>query len=214
MRIIENGLQFKQLQVRKTTRLIVLHHSASPDVPAAEIHAWHLARGWTGIGYHFVIHKNGQIERGRPPETIGAHAGPGINGHSIGICLCGNFMQELPDDAQLHSLKELIAELNRHYAASHPEGLAVKLHREVAATECPGKNFPGEQFKSISQSQVISRDERQPEDWQQRLLQEAREVGLIREQHQPDDPAPKWFVLAVALQVLKMIMNGGKDLEG
>ncbi len=45
MNIIETGLQFNELRNRTSTRLIVLHHSASPDVPAAEIHAWHLARG-------------------------------------------------------------------------------------------------------------------------------------------------------------------------
>lgn len=213
MKVIATSLQFGQLQARKSTGLIVLHHSASPDVNAAEIHTWHLARGWAGIGYHFVIRRNGQIERGRPLEMIGAHAGPGINGHSIGICLCGNFMQESPGVAQLHSLNELIAELNQLYAASHPAGLAIKLHREVAATECPGKMFPGEQLKSLSQLQEISEGSEDVDDWQERLMQEAQAAGLIQEQHQPDDPAPKWFVLAVALQLMEVIKNGGEKIE-
>ena len=79
MNIIETGLKFNGLKNRSSTRMIVLHHSASRDVPAAEIHGWHLARGWAGIGYHFVIRKNGNIEQGRPMQMIGAHAGPGIN---------------------------------------------------------------------------------------------------------------------------------------
>ena len=213
MEIIATSLKFGQLQARKSTRLIVLHHSASPDVSAAEIHAWHLARGWAGIGYHFVIRKNGTIERGRPLETIGAHAGPGVNGHSIGICLCGDFMQEVPSAAQLHSLKELIADLNNHYTAGSPKGLEIKLHREVAATECPGKMFHVEQCKNLSRSKEISEGGKGVEDWRERVMQEAQAAGLIREQHQPDEPAPKWFVLAVALQVLEMIKDGGKELE-
>ena len=115
MDIIETGLHFKGLRNRKSTRLIVLHHSASPDVPAAEIHAWHLARGWAGIGYHFVIRKNGSIERGRPLGAIGAHAGPGVNGYSIGICLCGDFMKEVPTGQQISALLELLAWLNEYF---------------------------------------------------------------------------------------------------
>ena len=213
MEIIATGLQFGQLQARKLTRLIVLHHSASPDVPAAEIHAWHLARGWAGIGYHFVIRKNGNIEQGRPLEAIGAHAGPGVNGYSIGICLCGDFMQAAPGAAQINSLNELIAELNHHYAATCPKGLALKLHREVAATECPGNMFPVKQVSSLQQTGEISEGGNSVDDWQVKLMQEARSAGLIHEEHQPDEPAPKWFVLAVALQVLESIKNGGKKIE-
>ena len=88
MRIIETGLQFGGLQARSKTDLIVLHHSASADVSAAEIHGWHRAKGWAGIGYHFVIRKNGSIERGRPQEMIGAHAGrvPGATPPPSSIC--------------------------------------------------------------------------------------------------------------------------------
>ncbi len=213
MEIIATGLQFSQLQARKSTRLIVLHHSASPDVSAAEIHVWHLARGWAGIGYHFVIRKNGKIERGRPQEVIGAHAGPGVNGCSIGICLCGDFMKEAPGVAQLASLKQLIAELDHDYAASNPGGLALKLHREVAATECPGIMFSVEQISLLQQPGEISEGGNGVYDWKKRLMQEAQAVGLIHEQHQPDEPAPKWFVLAVALQLLETITNGGTALE-
>lgn len=205
MEIIAANLQFGHLQARKSTCLIVLHHSASPDVSAAEIHAWHMARGWAGIGYHFVIRKNGTVERGRPLETIGAHAGPGINGYSIGICLSGDFMKEAPSVAQLASLKELIADLNKHYTASSPGGLEIKLHREVAATECPGKMFHVKQLKGLSQSEEINEGGKAADDWKESLMQEAQAAGLIQERHQADEPAPKWFVLAVVLQGLENI---------
>lgn len=197
MEIIATNLQFNGLKNRASTSLVILHHSASPDVPAAEIHTWHLARGWAGIGYHFVIRKNGSIERGRPLEAIGAHAGPGVNGNSIGVCLSGNFMNERPTDQQITALVELLVWLNGYYKSD----LEVKLHREVMATACPGTLFPGEQIKSlVAASAGPNRDGGSGDDWKKQIITRAREAGLIEEQHHPDDPAPKWFVLAVALR--------------
>lgn len=212
MNIIATGLKFNGLKNRSSTRMIVLHHSASPDVKAAEIHGWHLARGWAGIGYHFVIRKNGNIEQGRPMEMIGAHAGPGINGHSIGICLSGDFMQEAPTAAQMESLLKLIAWLDKYYAATHPRGLGIKLHREVAATLCPGNLFPVEKIHQLDPANAVSGEG--VDDWKTQLMQEARRKDLIQEDHAPDEAAPKWFVLAVALHVLESIKNGGNKLEG
>lgn len=72
-------------------RLIVVHCSATPqsrDIGAKEIDAMHRQRGWSGIGYHFVIRRNGAIEPGRPLNQHGAHT-KGHNYHSWGICLIG-----------------------------------------------------------------------------------------------------------------------------
>jgi hypothetical protein len=44
------------------------------DASAEQIHGWHLGNGWAGIGYHYVIRKDGTIERGRPEWAIGSHA--------------------------------------------------------------------------------------------------------------------------------------------
>ena len=65
----------------------VIHHSASGDVSVKEIDRWHKERGWDGIGYHWLIRENGDIEKGRLMTKQGAHA-KGRN-HYIGICLTG-----------------------------------------------------------------------------------------------------------------------------
>ena len=65
----------------------VIHHSASGDVSAAEIDRWHKEKGWDGIGYHWLIRENGDIEKGRLMTKQGAHA-KGRN-HYVGICLTG-----------------------------------------------------------------------------------------------------------------------------
>lgn len=213
MQIIENGLQFNGLQARSKTDLIVVHHSASADVPAAEIHAWHLVRGWAGIGYHFVIRNDGSIERGRPQDMIGAHAGAGVNDHSIGICLCGNFMQDQPSEPQLVSLIELVIWLKKYYGVS-VGSFDIKLHRQVAATECPGKLFPEKQFINRLRLALDDKGELNMDEWKLEVMQMAQAAGLIKEAHHPDDPASKWFVLQVALNALGKIKNGGKALEG
>jgi len=71
---------------------IVIHCSASRNgdasVNAQAIDRWHRERGWHGIGYHYVIHVDGTLAKGRPLERIGAHVA-GQNATSIGICMVG-----------------------------------------------------------------------------------------------------------------------------
>ena len=73
--------------MRKITLLIV-HCSAVRTYQtssAMQIDAWHKARGWKGIGYHYVVRRDGSIEKGREEGAIGAHC-INHNRHSIGIC--------------------------------------------------------------------------------------------------------------------------------
>ena len=75
-KIVETDLEFTNLSERYTTDLIVIHHTGNPyddDLSAEEIHESHQALGWAGIGYHYVIRKNGTIEAGRPEWAIGSH---------------------------------------------------------------------------------------------------------------------------------------------
>ena len=76
---------------REETKYIVVHCSASQpsaDIGAQDIHRMHLGRGWSGIGYHYVIRRDGRIERGESVDNWGAHVS-GHNTHSVGICLVG-----------------------------------------------------------------------------------------------------------------------------
>lgn len=124
---------------------IFVHHSASPAATTTteRIDKWHKERGWNGIGYHFVIHLDGSVHQGRPIHKTGAHV-KNHNTGTIGICVCGNFMEEVPSDAQLLSLDLLIRGLMAKYKVPihHLYG-----HREMGATECPGDNL----FKKLVQ---------------------------------------------------------------
>ena len=85
--------QLKELEVRSinTIRDFIVHCSDSDydyhdDISV--IDEWHKERGWTCVGYHYFIKKNGEFQRGRPVGTIGAHC-KGHNHNSVGICLSG-----------------------------------------------------------------------------------------------------------------------------
>lgn len=139
--IIETDLEFgdmRTLSASDVTNLLV-HHTggaAGDDYSASEIHQDHqINRGWAGIGYHYVIRRDGTIERGRPRTYRGAHC-PDYNWRSLGIHLCGNFELEEPTPAQLESLALLLTDLCEIYGL---EPDAIVGHRDCLATLCPGE---------------------------------------------------------------------------
>ena len=86
MNIIETNFNWNGgFTQRSSTSQIILHHADAITCTVEDIHRWHLNNGWTGIGYHYFVRKDGTIYRGRPENAIGAHA-LGANGNSIGIC--------------------------------------------------------------------------------------------------------------------------------
>lgn len=130
---------------RNMTNCIVLHHADAPTCTIEQIHGWHLNNGWSGVGYHYFVRKDGSVWVGRPDDTIGAHASGG-NSDSIGICFEGNYEIETSmPDAQKAAGKELVAYLKNKYKIA-----TVKKHSAVTATSCPGKYFPFYDIASAS----------------------------------------------------------------
>lgn len=112
--------------VNKITRSIneiILHCSATPegkDFTVEDIRKWHKQRGFTDIGYHFVIYRDGSVNTGRDINIIGAHA-TGHNANSIGICYIGGLDKDgkTPKDTrtkeQKQSMLKLVKELISKY---------------------------------------------------------------------------------------------------
>jgi len=137
----------------KPWRYIVIHHSGTDSGNAATFHTAHKAKGWDGLGYHFVIDNgnggsDGVVEVGYrwQNQRTGAHTGntPGneYNEYGIGICLVGNFNNRMPSRAQMESLNRLVCYLQAKYniPASRVIG-----HNDApnAATDCAGHQFMG-----------------------------------------------------------------------
>lgn len=134
-----------KLAIRSKTERIILHHAEASNCTADDIDRWHKNNGWTCIGYHFFIKKDGTIYRGRTENTVGAHA-EGSNSNSIGICFEGRYETEQMPDAQIQAGKELVAYLKNKYNISK-----VQRHSDVCSTSCPGRNF---RFDEIANSTV------------------------------------------------------------
>jgi N-acetylmuramoyl-L-alanine amidase len=137
------NLPLKQLKpFVKNIIFIAVHCSATPpsmpNIGAVEIDKMHRQRSFACIGYHYVIKRDGTIERGRPINTQGAHI-EGYNSVSLGICLIGgvddknrpvnNYTPE-----QFIALKELILTLQQ----TRPFALVLG-HRDFS----PDKNHDG-----------------------------------------------------------------------
>ena len=139
--IRETNLSFTSLENRRTTDAIVIHHigNTDRDVSAEEVHQWHKNNGWAGIGYHFLIRKDGTIERGRPMDMLGAHCYQN-NWHTIGVNIVGEFMNHEPMPVQMSSAATLLAALCRYYRLT-PSRQTIKGHREYNSTDCPGDNL-------------------------------------------------------------------------
>jgi len=75
----------------KRVNFIAIHCAATPptmNIGVDEIRGWHKAKGWSDVGYHYVIKRDGTIQFGRPQDLMGAHV-QGYNVDSLGICLIG-----------------------------------------------------------------------------------------------------------------------------
>lgn len=126
--------------------LIAIHCSATPpsmNIGAAEIRRWHVEeRGWSDIGYHRVITRDGVVEPGRPVEKAGAHIA-GHNIRSIGICIIGGINQDGKPDcnftaAQWACLERVVREFKTLYPDAVVDG-----HRTFdAGKACPTFDVP------------------------------------------------------------------------
>lgn len=150
-----------------TPQFIILHTAAHGkrhvvyDTTAAQIDDWHKARGWKGIGYHFVVRRTGEIELGRPTDEKGAHV-RGMNGKSLGICFSGHgdFWPLTPE--QFKAGLALVNTLREQFGieADHVIG-----HREVndfvaaqyrTSKTCPGQKVDVRAFRVTPDTEILA----------------------------------------------------------
>ncbi len=125
--------------MRKITE-IILHCSATPegrDYTVADIDRWHRARGFTKIGYHYVIYRDGSVHIGRPVREVGAHC-KGHNQLSIGVCYIGGLSADgkHPKDTRTPEQRDSLLALIDQLKEDHP-GIVIHCHNEFANKACP-----------------------------------------------------------------------------
>lgn len=135
------SLSVSKMFGEKEERKVIFHCTATPDennpharwfkLDISEVRDWHVkGRGWSDVGYHFLIKRNGVVQRGRPLSKKGAHT-YGHN-HNIGVCYVGT---KSPTKQQIASMQFLKNEL------LVTQGINVygwRCHHEFSDTLCPG----------------------------------------------------------------------------
>ena len=120
--------------------LIVVHCSATPEgkhFSTDTIRDWHVKeRGWSDIGYHYLILLDGTIQRGRPEHIQGAHVRT-YNKNSIGVSYVGGVDRELnPKDTRTQDQKDSLHNLLSNLMASY-EDATLHGHNEFSSKACP-----------------------------------------------------------------------------
>ena len=124
----------------RTISELIVHRTATPEgkyFDASLIDKWHKQRGWSGIGYHFVVLLDGTIEYGRDLNKVGAHT-KGKNSTSIGITYVGGMDADMKHakDTRTEVQKESLLLLLKTLKKLHPEAV-VYGHRDFSSKACP-----------------------------------------------------------------------------
>ena len=144
-------------QVTRRISEIIVHYTATPegeDFTVRQIRQMHLARGFSDIGYHWLVGRDGSIFRGRDESISGAHC-KGHNTISIGVSYVGgcparstknwaNIGLDTRTPAQKQALIRLIKDIKRRYGSA----VTVHGHREFANKPCPGFDAK-EEYKNL-----------------------------------------------------------------
>ena len=130
---------------------IIVHCSATPegkDFTVSDIKKCHLERGFSDIGYHYVIYRDGSINKGRNESKIGAHC-TGHNSHSIGVCYIGGVALDgkTPKDTRTEQQKISLLSLLRELKKKYPKA-TIYSHREFANKACPSFDATNE-YKNL-----------------------------------------------------------------
>ena len=129
-------------------KMIVVHHSATDSGTPQAYANYHVnTRDWPGIGYHYVIQKDGTIFQTNELDTISYHTG-GQNTHSIGVCLTGNYDKQKPPAIQIQKCGELIAAIRQQFS----QDLRIKGHRDFSNKSCPGDNVSISEIASLAEA--------------------------------------------------------------
>jgi len=126
-------------------RRIVIHHDAVdyPPEQTGEMKLRLLLRasreraGWPDVPYHYLIDRDGRIFSGRPEQYVGETRTPYDPSDALQIALLGNYSQLEPTPAQTSALVALVRAKARQFGVAADD---IKLHADLADTECPGTN--------------------------------------------------------------------------
>jgi len=110
MKIINKTNELKKHETKRykkrsinAIKSIAIHHSATKTGSPEAFARYHVnIKNWPGIGYAYVIDKDGVIYQTNELTTVAYHVG-NSNYKSVGICLIGDFTVEETNPKQLQA---------------------------------------------------------------------------------------------------------------
>ena len=125
--------------MRKINKIII-HCSATPEgrnIKMETIKSWHVkGRGWSDIGYHFVIELDGTLKVGRHMEKMGAGV-KGQNNNSIHVCYIGGIdKSNNPKDTRTQEQREMLNTIIGRLLEQYPDA-SIHGHNEFSNKACP-----------------------------------------------------------------------------
>lgn len=135
-----NAKSLKLLDTARKIDEIINHCTATPegrDYTVDDVRAWHKARGFSDVGYHYLIHLNGKISIGRPIGQVGAHV-EGHNTGTIGVSYFGGVTSDgsKPKDTRTEAQRNSMLWLNRQLAKKF-KVKKITGHNQYANKACP-----------------------------------------------------------------------------
>jgi N-acetylmuramoyl-L-alanine amidase len=142
-------------KLRKASRPVtelIWHCTATPEgknYTVRDIDAWHKARGWSGVGYHYVVYRDGKIELGRPIDQIGAHVADRNTG-TIGAVYVGGLdaKGKKPKDTRTAAQRAAMLTLTKQLASVYSLK-KISGHNQYANKACPSFDVRRDELGNI-----------------------------------------------------------------
>lgn len=149
-----NVSSLKLLDTARPVKELIWHCAATPegkDFTVDDIRAWHKARGWNDIGYHYVVYRDGRIMLGRPVGQIGAHV-EGHNTGTIGAVYIGGLSKDgkTAKDTRTPAQVSSMLWLTEQLAKIHKGIKKVSGHNQYSSKACPSFYVPGDALGKVT----------------------------------------------------------------
>ena len=151
--LTQKSLGLVKSRSKRIVNTISIHCSATKedqDFSVTDIRKWHLRRGWSDVGYHYVIRLDGTVEKGRAeykiPAAVAHH-----NTDNLAICYIGGLdaddlaAKDTRTPEQKDALRKIVREKANKYGIVDSD---IKGHRDFpnVAKACPCYNVQQENY--------------------------------------------------------------------